>query len=635
SVNVSANIFSDDLAASPALQKMATGWPWPRDVHAMILNRLAQAGARVIAFDLLFPTPREGDAELRAALDQWRDRVVIGSNFVDDQSGDGAKHTITLPSPDLIPDAENDERVGFVNFWPDVQDGIVRLARYRVPASEALHMPAAENERVFESFAARILQKLGRTDRIPGGAKFLRFAPDAEQGGFRPISAYTIFVPDLWRANFQSGEFFRDKIVVVGPYGNFLKDALPTPFGMMDGPELHINAINDALSGDFITEPTPMEQAVLILGAGFLALAFSFILENPQMRFVGLVVLSAGWLAATAVLYNKANHLVLVLSTILTFDCGGLGALAWQHFLDRRERARVRRIFERFVSKNVVKEVVDNRDSFLNQLGGVRKQVAVLMSDLRGFTTLTEQSDSTQLVAQLNEYLTEMVKCVFATNGTVDKFIGDAVLAVWGDIHSEGAARDAELAVSTALRMQQSLDQLNVEWRKRGRPELAMGIGINHGEVIFGAIGSEQKSEPTVIGDTVNLASRLEGITKEYGVPLILGESVAALVRDKLRLQFVDCVRVKGKTRPIEVFTVLDAHDEKLSAQTERYLEAYNRAVEKYRAGDFDEAQTLFDECLSLRKDDPLAALYAKRCADLHAQPPDVSWDGVFVMTTK
>lgn len=634
SINIGANAFSGDLAASPALQKMATGWPWPREVQAMILDRLMQAGARVVAFDVLFPTPRAGDDALKTALDRYRDHVVIGSNFVDAQAA-GIAHSLTVPAASLIDDGMADERVGFVNFWPDVTDGIVRLARYRLPASAIFHTPAVKGETVYESLSARVLRKLGRAAQIPDGAKSLRFAPDLDHGGFTPQSVYLLFVSKAWETNFQNGAYFRDKIVVVGPYGNFLKDQLPTPLGLMEGPELHLNALNEALSGHFITEPGSFAITLTILAAGLAALTLSVFVNQPLLRFALLLGTNVLYLAGVIIAYNRGSLLGIVLSPLVVFNGGGIVTLVWQQWVERREGARVRRIFERFVSKNVVREVVDNRESFLHQLGGVRKSVAVLMTDLRGFTTLTEQADSAEIVAQLNEYFSGMVKCVFAADGTLDKFIGDAILAVWGNVHSDGPARDAELAVATALHMQKSLAELNTEWPARGWPVLRMGIGVTFGEVIFGALGSEEKAEPTVIGDPVNLASRLEGLTKEYGVELILSESVATLVRDRFQLQLVDFVRVKGKTQPIQIYTVLGWREQALEVAQAEALQNYENALAKYRAGAFAEAGALFQKCLEHGPNDSLVQMYAARCADLQREPPEEKWDGVFVMKTK
>jgi adenylate cyclase len=629
-INITNTLGPDDFAASPALQKMAGNWPWPRDFYPMLIDRLMQAGASVVALDILFTTPRDGDVALKAALDKYHDRIVIGSNFVDEPVA-GSPRTYTVPSRDLIPDSQTDDRVGYVNFWPDT-DGVIRTVKYRMTQAEAFQ--TANNGQVYYSLAARVLQKLGLGDTVPGGLRGLRFAPTQSADGFQPIPLYMLFLPKAWANNFQNGAFFKDKIVVIGPYGNSLKDQLATPFGLMDGPELHLNAINEALHHDFVSIPSEKEIALLIVAMGFAAFGVSSILHRPLTLALTLCGATAGYLVFNVVILNYFHRVIPFLAPLLTFDAGSVLSLYWKWLLERRERARMRRIFERFVSKNVVKEVIENRASYLHQLGGVRKPVVILMTDLRGFTTLTEEADESELVAQLNEYFTAMVDCIFASNGTVDKFVGDAILAVWGNIHSDGAVSDSILAVKTALAMLQSLAKLNEEWVPRGWPTLKMGVGVNFGEVIFGAIGSEQKAEPTVIGDAVNSASRIEGLTKEYGVDLLIGDSVAELVHTEFHLQLVDYVRMKGKTRAMKVHAVLGPKCEPLDPETTAYLEKYNAGMRCYESGEFDVACSRFRDALYFKPDDSLATIYMERCHELAEQKPE-TWDGVFVMKTK
>jgi adenylate cyclase len=322
------------------------------------------------------------------------------------------------------------------------------------------------------------------------------------------------------------------------------------------------------------------------------------------------------------------------------FAANGSG-LVWliiEQVIDRLEKARTRRTLERYVSKDLVREILDNPASLLTALGGVRKSVAILFTDLRGFTTLTEQADSAQLVSQLNEYFSEMVKCVFDNKGTLDKFIGDAVMAVWGEIQSEGPAVDVRRTVTAALQMQTALDELNVRWAGRNMHTLKMGLGINFGPVIvgnLGATGAVEKMELTVIGDPVNLASRIEGLTKEYGLELLLGEAAADLVADDFHLQLVDLVRVKGKTKPVRVYTVLGKAREPLPENLRIYLERYTKALQHYRSREFAAAIESFRASLVVRPEDPLVEIYIERCQALLEKPPEQEWDGVFVMTKK
>jgi adenylate cyclase len=625
--------FPEEIEASPALRTMKeNGWPWPREVYAMVIDRLVAAGARVIVFDMLFPTERQGDEEFRAALDRHRDKVVIGANFVDASVG----KSLTWPSPSIIPPADLlDPRVGFVNFWPD-EDGTVRRANYRVTMDEVNGALPAPDSEVFESLAARVLRKVGREDLIPREARCFRFSEK-----FRPHPLWEIFAPKTWNAPpYDGGEFFRGKVVLIGPEGNWAKDYLPTAFGQVAGPELHLHALNAALNRDFMHEPSRTAIFVSIVLAGLVAWALSAFIAQPVLRLSIFIFASGAYVFIEWLLLGMRNGAVLAAPAqpLLAANGAGLVWLICQGMLDRMEKARTRRTLERYVAKDLVKEILDNPASFLNTLGGMRKPVALLFSDLRNFTTITEQADSGQLVAQLNEYFTEMVKGIFETRGTPDKFIGDAIMAVWGAVYSEGPARDVEHAVTAALQMQAALEELNRDWEKRGIRTFQMGIGINFGEAIvgnIGAAGETEKMDLTVIGDPVNLASRLEGLTKQYGLDLLLGESAADLVNEVFHLQLVDLVRVKGKNNPIRVYTVLGTQTEPLAHDVNEYLTCYAEGIKRYQMAKFQSAMKSFGNCLAIRPGDKLAELYVARCNDLEKNPPGPEWDGVCVMKDK
>jgi adenylate cyclase len=228
-----------------------------------------------------------------------------------------------------------------------------------------------------------------------------------------------------------------------------------------------------------------------------------------------------------------------------------------------------------------------------------------------------------------------MVDDIFSRRGSVDKFIGDAILAVWGHLKSEGPAQDVTLAIEAALLMKASLARLNAAWESRGLKTFQMGIGVNFGEVIFGNIGSSKKMEPTVIGDAVNVASRLEGLTKDYGRDLLVGEAAADLIGDSFRLQFVDKVTMKGKTKPLRIYAVVSRHDVPIDPQMAAYLEAYERAQVSYSAGNFKESRVLFQNCFRYWPDDPLVHTYTERCTALMERPPGQAWTGVHVAEHK
>lgn len=625
----------EELAESPALQRMKEEFPWKRDVYAHIINRLVDAGAAAVILDMRFPTPREGDEEFAAALQRHRGRVVIGSNFPET-----ARHAQTMgvefPSDSLLPGAgPEDDRVGFVTVWPDPDD-VLRRAHYRRKLMEVMGLPPLPDEPVYESLAARAVRKAGEAPRIPAGteARLIRFAyppPRNASSSLDPRSIYEIFARGIWEKNYAAGAFFKGKIVVVGPEGNWSKDVVKTPFGLIAGPVFHLNAINALLRGEFLRETSLGLNLLIIAASGALAALLSMLVREPITHVAVLLIAAAAWCGAALLLFNAGIY-TIVLSPILALVSSGFSFSVAEQVINIREKARLRRTFERYVSRDVVKELIDNPQSYLNTVGGARKQVTVMFSDVRGFTTITESGDAQQLVAQLNEYFDHMVEIVFANRGTLDKFIGDAVMAWWGGIETDGEKQDAINAVRTAVQMRKKLKELNPVWLAKGMLEIKFGIGINNGEAIAGNLGSKVKAEISVIGDPVNTASRLEGITKEYHTDLIIGESVAALVRDTFHLRTAGLNQPKGKTKPLELFTVLD---ERNGTPPPAWLEAHEQGVRLFRARDFAGAAACFEAVLKELPDDWLAGEYLADCREFEKNPPPPDWNAVKVMKSK
>jgi adenylate cyclase len=269
---------------------------------------------------------------------------------------------------------------------------------------------------------------------------------------------------------------------------------------------------------------------------------------------------------------------------------------------------------------------------------GSRKPVTVLFSDLVGFTNLSEKEDPAALVAQLNRYLSSMVPMVFDNGGTLDKFIGDAIMAVWGNVSSHGAAEDAKAAVRAALGMRREMPKLNAAWRAEGMQPLAFGIGINHGEAIVGNIGSyepHERLDPTVIGDAVNIASRLEALTRIYAVDILIGQSAAELVRDDFHFRSVARVQVKGKTEPVEIFTLVGAHNDNVDPEFLKWLQAYEEAIVKFRKRDFKDAKILLSHFLEFYPDDALGKMYLASALEFEQTPPDEAWNAIEVFKKK
>lgn len=627
----------DDERQHPALQLMRSslvGTAFPRAVYAHVVERLAEAGAKVVMLDINFPTVKAGDEVFKEVLQKYASQVVIGSNLqiVETERG-GTSGECQGPATSLIPDENNrfDRRVGFVNFKPDA-DGLVRRIDYRTTEFEYFDKAGEEGAEELFSLTAQGARQAGLGWMIPTDHDSRQFRfPDPER--VTALSLKDIFVPTIWEKNLQGGKFFKDKLVFVGPYGNWSKDELPTPLGIVLGPRLHISALNALLTHDFLWPSTRWVDVVLILMGGIVAVAAGFYIAHPVKRGAVLLLIAGLYVLAVFMAFNQSGLVLSLLGPNIALLLSGSFGLAWEQVKERTERTRVRKTLERYVSKDVVKEVLDNPDTFLNVQGGMRKPITILFSDVRGFTTMTESADATQLVTQLNEYFTQMVRIVFAHHGTLDKFIGDAVMAHWGIVVTRGPEADACRAVAAALDMMRVLPKLNAGWVERGFQPLNIGLGINHGDPICANIGSEEKQEVTAIGDAVNLASRLEGATKEFHQDLLIGEKVAPLVRESFHLKTVDLLQVKGKTKPVEVFTVLGAKEKDVPAPA--WLGAYEEGVVCYRARAFVEGEALFAKAAEEIPEDWLANEYLRRCREYQQTPPPEGWNGVFVMTKK
>jgi adenylate cyclase len=442
-------------------------------------------------------------------------------------------------------------------------------------------------------------------------------------------------VESIWeKPPYNSGALFKDKIVLIGAAGNVAEDRLQTPFGAALGPTIHLSAINAALNRDFLHETSRAANLALILAAGALAWLLCAGIRKPLVRLVVLSGALAAYYGVVQWLFNATGFFPVLLSPLLALGTSGIAWSVWEQVLDLRDKARLRRTFERYVSRDIVKELLDNPQSYLNTLGGQRKQVTVLFSDVRGFTTITESGDEQALVAQLNEYFNEMVNIVFRHHGTLDKFIGDAVMAQWGGIVTEGEKEDALRAVTTAVEMRKTLVRLNEDWARREMIELKFGIGVNQGQAIVGNLGCDAKMEVSLIGDAVNTASRFEGMTKQFHVDLLIGETVARLVREKFIVRSVALSQPKGKTKPVEIFTVLD---ERGAGTTEpAWLADYEEGVRQFRAREFAAAISSFESALRENPGDWLIEhYYLEQCRGFVANPPPPDWTAVDVMTSK
>jgi len=617
----------DEIKQSESLRMIQTGFPFSRAVYAEVIDRVLAAGAKVVVVDVVVPKPREGDEQLLAVLRKWKGRVVLGSNFDVTQTPKGPAGVYIPPLAEFA-DATGG-LVGYVSFEAR-RDAVVRwfypyatLTTFRTPVEgfgTETPMPALST--VAAGVMGHLLPQPPRAERL----RFSYLKPDS----IKRFSLYEVLVPALWQSNLKNGEAFRDKVVLIGATASRLQDFQVTPLGPMAGPDIHLNIISAILrDGWYHTAPLAFTVISVPL-CGFLVFLIA-VLRRRTLGFllgwlllVGITVL-AFWLAFT----SRGWFLPVVHPMVTLFLCG-FGALAVDVAMERRERLRLRSTLDRYVSRDVVREIVDNPDSYLNDLGGQRREIVALFCDLKGFTSEAEKMEPAEMVALLNEYFTEMTSVIFAQRGTLDKFMGDALLASWGGLRPEDPESMSKQAVQAALEMKDRLREMNSRRAVHGVSTWESGTGICLGPAVFGNIGSREKMDPTVIGDTVNLASRIEALTRIYQCDILLDERVAAHVQGLCPLILVDVARVKGRKGHTTLW-----HPSRAENAAE-WAKRFDAARVLYVDQQFAAAMRDFAELAR----DPfvapgLAECYRQRCEDFLRHPPAPEWDGVWEFLKK
>jgi adenylate cyclase len=317
--------------------------------------------------------------------------------------------------------------------------------------------------------------------------------------------------------------------------------------GKMPGAQVHASVIDQLLSSRFIRPVSPVLGVALVLGLSLLA-AGLVVGASPRIAGPGFAVI-AGAVVLLADRLFRHGSLAPLAQPLVGMALAGVGALGYRYFVEGREKRQVKRLFSRYLSRDVYEQVLAN--PALAELGGRRREMSVLFSDIRGFTSFTEEGHPEAVVAQLNEYFSRMVDVVFAHQGTLDKFVGDMVVALFGAPLDD--ADHADHALQAALGMLDALDGLNHGWAAAGRPGLRIGIGVNSGEMIAGNIGSERVRSYTVIGDAVNLGARLQGLNKDYGTTILVSEETARRLKGRYDLRPLGTVTVKGRSQPVAI----------------------------------------------------------------------------------
>lgn len=609
------------IAENPTLAMMKARFPWDRRVYAAAIERLLDGGARLVVLDFALSEPSvpEADAALAETIARYRDRVVLVSVFAPVASRNN-EFTLSEPMDEFLGDGPDWTRCGFANFRPD-RDGIVRAATYTTTLSAENGRPVRADEPVFNSLAAEIIAALGKP--VPEGRKNLRFAKHDDGTAhdvYEPISIFEIFDPQAWQHRYQSGAAFRDKVVLIGPVAPRFQDEHQTPVGMLAGPQLHLQALTAGLENSFVIR---WQHSIWFAIAGVVvAWLIARVSRHPFIAIantMGAVAIVAGGAYAFA---TAPDILTGFTTFMIVLGAGTVTGQTHALITERLERGRLHKEFRRFVSRDVADTLVNQPELYQQAASGRKRRLAVLFSDVRGFTGRSETDDPERLVGQLNEYFSAMVAVVFRNGGTLDKFIGDAVMAHWGalDDGKDDATR-ARSAIKAAREMITELDTLNASWSVRNLQPYHIGVGIHLGEAVAGEIGSADRTEFAVIGDAVNLASRTEGLCKLFKTDLLCTGSTAEAAGYPQSLRRLAKVRVSGRQEPVEIWG---------PAKGDKNDGCYAAALEKFEAGHFDEAAVAF---AALTEDGPAQRLHEWAFAFAKDRPKD--WDGVISMSGK
>jgi adenylate cyclase len=617
----------EEIEESRPLQLMKAGFPWSREVYAALTEKLLAAGARLVIFDLLFPSSREGDGFLADVLKAHPGKTILAASFENPDSQDrGAKTPVLVLPNDEFREAV-DGNWGAVNL-PVWSDGKVRSLYTTVTASNIMGIRSLPQEDAVPSLTTVAARSLGVDAPKNPSEEPIRFRYSLP-GTARVISLFEIFVPEFWKRNYAEGAFFKDRVVLVGGTAERLHDSHSTPWGRLSGPEINLHALAAMLRGSWLKQAGIGLTIAAIVFAALAAAALTFSLAGSTRWLVaGLAGGAILWLALCSAALGLFSFFLPAAPPLLAWLLCGFAAIACDVSLERRERGRLRATLERYVSRDVVREIAENPDSYLQALGGQRRQMVALFSDLKGFTSDAERLDPSDMVALLNEYFREMVAVVFEHSGTLDKFIGDALMATWGGIRPASQQENARNAVLAAFKMKERLAAINVRRNELGIDSWSAGIGISLGPAVFGNIGSQQRMDLTVIGDTVNLASRMEALTRVYGCDILVDERIAREASDVCQFLEVDVVRVKGRKKPERLF--FPHRDEHAG-----WAEAFSGARASYRAGDFGAALAAFETLAQDGLAPGLASAYRARCAALVSQPIRKGWEGIWDFVEK
>jgi adenylate cyclase len=676
-------------------------WPWSRILLATAVQRLATAGARVIAFDMLLSEPelhpvRDGLQALRttfealplpdqsAPLQEFHQRLVALAETADPDStlATALRETQrTLLAFAFAVDAPSQRFGRAITELPS----FVRASAYRTLLSTGPELPrlplTADKLLIPIAPLAQAAQALGHvnvffdTDGTPryeytiasyqdsyypslvvqAVRLYLGLEPEEVQVRFgEGIQLGSLFVPtdEAMRllvnyygpaGTFSTSSFvdvfhnrlpadtFRGKIVLIGAAAYGLGDTFVTPFDQaLPGVEKHATVITNILQGDALQrlDTTALLDLGVIVVLGLVVGWLGSSLPSLWGTVVALI-LAGGYFVLNVLALTRLGLWVNLLFPLLTVANTYAAVTLYRSLTEARQRSMLRQAFQYYLHPALVEQVSQHPE--LLTLGGEKRELTVLFSDIRGFSTFSEGLAPEVTVQLLNEYFNAMTQAVMADDGTVDKYIGDAIMALYGA--PLPLPDHAYRACHTALRMLDALQVLQPHWQERGLPVIEIGIGINSGSMVVGNVGSDLRFAYTAMGDEVNLGSRLEGVNKEFGTQIIISEATWEYVKDRLATRELDVIRVIGKAHPTRIFEVLG--ELPCTPLQAALVQRFAEGLQAYRSRQWKEAIQLFQEILCDAPDDYPSQLYLQRCQELQTTPPPDDWDGVYTMHTK
>lgn len=508
------------------------------------------------------------------------------------------------------------------------------LAMFRMLAGSPAVVPGFPKERFlsrsYQGLESIQLKLGGKTLAIPVDERVSSLIPFRGLGGPKGGSFRYVSAADLLSKAIPAGQL-KDKIVLMGTTAPGLQDLRVTPVSeTYPGVEAHANVISGLLDGKVLVKPDySMGYEVVILLISGLLLAFALPLISAT-RAVLLSVLVIAVLAALNIWLYTGYGLVLPLAGALSMAVTAFALnMSYGYFVESRSKRELAHLFGTYVPPELVDEMVKDPDSYNMQ--ATNREMTVMFCDMRGFTKMSEQMEPIQLQSLLTGVFTRLTGLIRANRGTIDKYMGDCVMAFWGA--PVETPEHAHLAVKSAMEMANAVRGINEEHRAKGIPEIGIGIGVNTGNMCVGDMGSNIRRSYTVIGDAVNLGSRLEGLSKVYGVDIVVSETARNLAPD-FGWQELDRVRVKGKDQAVAIFWPV-APSNRMGAEIEAELKAWNAFLKAYRAQNWDQCDLLMINLLRMNAKKYLYRLYSDRVASMRLLPFDLEWDGATNFETK